>query len=139
VVADDLMQEGLLGVAGSVREGRARVRIRHARTVKGQETARSMPHAARLTSLVRMGGHVPVNAEPYAGHVRPQLQLQTSSTEMRTAVPHPPGTQAASLRPLVVSLIYTTRNLRLAAVSGHAGEVYSENASDNPGLDQAYH
>jgi hypothetical protein len=36
VLANDLVQKGLLGIAGSVREGRARVRMRHARAVKGK-------------------------------------------------------------------------------------------------------
>jgi len=39
VLADDVVQQGLLGIAGSVREGRARVSLRHARAVKGKESA----------------------------------------------------------------------------------------------------
>jgi hypothetical protein len=51
MLAHDLVEQGLLGIAGSVREGRARVRMRHARVVKGKESAghasRSEAHAVR--------------------------------------------------------------------------------------------
>jgi hypothetical protein len=64
VLADDLVQERLLGIAGSVREGRARVRL--AGAGEGQGECHSMPHAAGSRRLVWKGGLVRVDAEPHS-------------------------------------------------------------------------